>query len=151
MCPAGFGYTPPMTEAPSPDTPPTALSDDGHAQQAPVANVRPLDLAALAVGHRGAVLRQPDGTPERLAPTAAIKRISDGLVPMVCHAPATARRLNTSPFPALDLLELFAFVRPATFCRPTPSGLAAALGLDKPTDIDDRFDLILNIDWVYDA
>ena len=138
MCPPGFGYTPPMTEAPSPDTPPTALSDDGHAQQAPVANVRPLDLAALAVGHRGAVLRQPDGTPERLAPTAAIKRISDGLVPMVCHAPATARRLNTSPFPALDLLELFAFVRPATFCRPTPSGLAAALGLDKPTDIDDE-------------
>jgi ATP-dependent DNA helicase DinG len=57
---------------------------------------------------------------------------------MVCHAPATARRLNTSPFRALDLLELFAFVRPATFCRPTPSGLADALELGAPAGIDDE-------------
>ncbi|MGZ0247421.1 MAG: ATP-dependent DNA helicase, partial [Alphaproteobacteria bacterium] len=64
--------------------------------------------------------------------------LSGGLVPMVCHALATARRLNTSPFPALDLLELFAFVRPATFCRPTPSGLADALGLEVPGDLDDE-------------
>src|SRR5207245_4356707 len=34
--------------------------------------------------------------------------------------------------PALDLLELFAFVRPARFCVPTARGLAAALGLDLP-------------------
>ncbi|CAN0571635.1 unnamed protein product, partial [Laminaria digitata] len=118
-----------MTEAPAPDTPP-----DGGS----VANPRPLDLPALAVGHRGAVLRQADGSAERLAPAAAVKRLSDGLVPMVCHGPATARRLNTSPFPALDLLELFAFVRPATFCRPTASGLAEALGLEKPDGIDEE-------------
>jgi ATP-dependent DNA helicase DinG len=51
---------------------------------------------------------------------------------MVCHARAVARRLDMAGFAALDLLELFAFVRPAQFCVPTPRGLAAALGLVSP-------------------
>src|SRR5437879_8881959 len=60
---------------------------------------------------------------------------------MVCHARAVARRLDIpskgwardwAGFAALDLLELFAFVRPAQFCVPTPRGLAAALGLAPP-------------------
>ena len=40
-----------------------------------------------------------------------------------------ARRIRIDPFPALDLLELFAFVYPARFCIPTPGGLAQELGL----------------------
>ena len=44
--------------------------------------------------------------------------------PFLCHARAVARRLDIPVFPALDLLELFAFVRPAQFCLPTPRGLA---------------------------
>ncbi len=52
--------------------------------------------------------------------------------PLVCHLPATIRRLGCNPFPAFDLLELFAFVRPAAFCTPTPGGLAGALGLEPP-------------------
>src|SRR5579884_2059557 len=51
---------------------------------------------------------------------------------MLCHARATARRLEMPLFPALDLLELFAFVHPARFCVPTPRGLAMALGLAPP-------------------
>jgi ATP-dependent DNA helicase DinG len=51
---------------------------------------------------------------------------------MLCHGRAMARRLGVAPFPALDLLELHAFVRPARFCLPTPRGLAAALGLPVP-------------------
>src|SRR5216684_4146871 len=47
-------------------------------------------------------------------------------------SPAVARRLDIPGFAALDLLELFAFVRPAQFCVPTPRGLAAALGLAQP-------------------
>ena len=55
---------------------------------------------------------------------------------MVAHASLTARRLGLSP-PArtpdiLDVLELFAFVRPARFCAPSPSGLALALGMSEP-------------------
>src|SRR5690606_8733186 len=52
--------------------------------------------------------------------------------PLVCHAPAVARRLGVERFPAFDLLELFAFVRPARFCLPTPRGLARALDLPVP-------------------
>ena len=112
------------------------LLSNGTSSSQPANKARLLDLPALAVGHRGAVLRHPVGTAEQLVPAAVVKRLSDGLVPMVCHAPATARRLNTSPFPALDLLELFAFVRPATFCRPTPSGLADGLCLEPPDNLE---------------
>ena len=52
--------------------------------------------------------------------------------PLVAHAPALARRLDTERFPAYDLLELFAFVRPARFCLPTPKGIARALDLPVP-------------------
>ena len=99
-------------------------------------------MPALSAEHRGAVLVSPDGSLEPLTPAAAVRRISDGLVPVVCHASATARRLNTAPFPALDLLELYAFVRPAKFCRPTPSGLADALELDPPEGLENEAQLL---------
>jgi len=55
---------------------------------------------------------------------------------MVAHASLTARRLGLSPPPrsedVLDVLELFAFVRPAKFCAPSPAGLALALGMAEP-------------------
>ena len=36
------------------------------------------------------------------------------------------------------MLELFAFVRPARFCLPTPRGLAASLGLARPARLADE-------------
>jgi len=55
---------------------------------------------------------------------------------MVAHASLTARRLGLAPPPRspdlMDVLELYAFVRPARFCAPSPSGLALALGLPEP-------------------
>ncbi|MBT6118513.1 MAG: ATP-dependent DNA helicase, partial [Rhodospirillaceae bacterium] len=62
----------------------------------------------------------------------AARRLRAGAAPIVCHMPATARRLGIESFQALDLLELYAFARPARFCVPTPRGLAAALDLDPP-------------------
>ena len=63
--------------------------------------------------------------------------------PMLCHAPATARRLDIPPFPALDLLELFAFVHPARFCVPTPGGLAVlARGAEHHDGRSDRSELV---------
>jgi ATP-dependent DNA helicase DinG len=50
------------------------------------------------------------------------------------HAPATAKRLGLAPFAACDLLELFAFCRPAHPAAPTPRGLAIALDRDPPPD-----------------
>ena len=55
---------------------------------------------------------------------------------LVAHASLTARRLGLAA-PArsadlLDVLELWAFVRPARFCAPSPAGLARALGRAEP-------------------
>src|SRR5215468_9726164 len=73
----------------------------------------------------------PDGEIEALSAAEARARVETES-PMLCHGPATARRLDAPAFPALDLLELFAFVYPARFCVPTPRGLADALGLPSP-------------------
>ena len=85
----------------------------------------------LIAGFREVLWLGPDGEIEALAPADARGRV-ERETPMLCHAPATARRLDIPPFPALDLLELFAFVHPARFCVPTPRGLAAAIGLPAP-------------------
>jgi len=58
--------------------------------------------------------------------------------PIVCHGPATAARLKVERFPAYDVLELFAFVRPAAFCLPTVAGLAETLNLARPKTLEDR-------------
>ncbi|HEX6119428.1 MAG TPA: hypothetical protein VFZ03_08225 [Dongiaceae bacterium] len=47
----------------------------------------------------------------------------------VRHAPATSRKLKSQRAPVADILELYAFVRPASFCLPTPRGIALAMGL----------------------
>jgi ATP-dependent DNA helicase DinG len=85
----------------------------------------------LVAGLREVLWLDPDGEIEALDAAEARARIQYD-TPMLCHGPATARRLEMPAFPALDLLELFAFVYPARFCVPTPRGLAEALGLPPP-------------------
>src|SRR5690242_14564259 len=86
---------------------------------------------ALVATARGALWRAPDGTIERLSAGDVILRAA-GDPPLVCHAPAVASRLGLDDLRARDLLELFAFVRPAKFCLPTPRGLCEALDLGLP-------------------
>src|SRR3984893_5828508 len=85
----------------------------------------------LVAGFREVLWLHADGEIEALAPADARNRV-ERETPMLCHGPATARRLDLPGFPALDLLELFAFVHPARFCVPTPRGLAEDLGLPPP-------------------
>ena len=85
----------------------------------------------LVAGFREVLWLDPDGEIEALAPADARSRV-ERETPMLCHGPATARRLDAPVFPSLDLLELFAFVYPARFCVPTPRGLAELLGLPPP-------------------
>jgi ATP-dependent DNA helicase DinG len=92
---------------------------------------------ALVAGVREAAWLTAEGE-IALLPLAEAARRARGSPPFVCHLPATARRLGVHAFPALDLLELYAFVRPARFCLPTPRGLAAALGLDLPQGLGDE-------------
>src|SRR5258708_33102275 len=88
-------------------------------------------VPALVAGFREVIWLSPEGEIEALSPAEARSRL-EGETPLVCHARAVARRLEIAGFAAFDLLELFAFARPAQFCVPTPRGLAAALGLAPP-------------------
>src|SRR5580700_253815 len=93
---------------------------------------------ALVAGFREVIWMSPEGEIETLSPAEARARLDSnagGEIPLVCHARAVARRLDMAGFAAFDLLELFAFVRPARFCVPTPRGIAAALGLGTPRDM----------------
>ena len=54
-------------------------------------------------------------------------------VPVICHRRWSEARAGTEIEACLDVMELFAFVRPARFCLPTPRGLAAQLSLPMPS------------------
>lgn len=52
--------------------------------------------------------------------------------PLICHRNWTEKKIGAKLDKYLDILELFAFVKPAEFCLPTPTGLALATGLALP-------------------
>ncbi|MFM8940150.1 MAG: ATP-dependent DNA helicase, partial [Phenylobacterium sp.] len=88
--------------------------------------VLPGPKAALAEGDGARVVRPPE----------ARDHFRDAGV-LVVHAALTARRLGLEAPPRtprlLDVLELFAFVRPGAFTAPSAAGLALALGEPEPT------------------
>ncbi|MFN3076561.1 MAG: ATP-dependent DNA helicase [Alphaproteobacteria bacterium] len=89
------------------------------------------EVPVLVTGVREAVLLFPDSRQETWPLAEAIRRMG-AVSPMLCHARAVAGRLRVDGLPAHDVLELFAFVRPARFCLPTVRGLAEALGFERP-------------------
>src|SRR3984957_8480800 len=101
------------------------------AEESTLARILVPSAPTLVAGFREVMWLSPDGEIEAFSPDEAKSRLAAETA-MVCHARATARRLDIAGFAALDLLELFAFTRPARFCVPTPRGLAAALGLAAP-------------------
>lgn len=113
-----------------------------HSAPLPPQHLMLPDAPAVVAGPRQAVLLTPDGEIETLGLTAAAERVRLR-TPMVCHARALARRLGLERFPALDVLELFAFVLPARFCLPTPRGLAEALDLVPPHDLESEAMIVL--------
>ena len=88
---------------------------------------------AIVAELRSCVWLSPNGEIENINPKTARDRIGKTVIPIVCHARSTARRLGTAPFPTLDILELFAFTHPAQFALPTPLGIAEVLGLALPS------------------
>ena len=61
-------------------------------------------------------------------------RIAADTPVILLNSALIGQRLGYADLSGLDLLELFAFLRPARFMVPTPKGLAAATGLDVPAD-----------------
>ena len=98
------------------------------------------DLYSLAVLYPlidKAVIISADGTIEMMGKQPAAAMASKQAM-MVCHAKWTQSRLGFDIPHYFDVMELFAFVRPARFCLPTPAGLAASLGLAKPMTPEDE-------------
>ncbi len=93
-------------------------------------------VPAVVAGVRQAAWLNPSGEVEILPLAAAAERLKDHVRPLVCHARTQASRLRVPPFAAFDVLELYAFVRPARFVLPTPRGVAQALGLTLPATLD---------------
>jgi ATP-dependent DNA helicase DinG len=93
--------------------------------------LRPAAPAVVAGVGRAAILT-PDGEFFAVAAEEAARMLRSMPAAVLVHAPATFRRLGLRSAPALDLLELFAFVLPARSAAPTPRGLALALDLPLP-------------------
>jgi ATP-dependent DNA helicase DinG len=115
-----------------------SVSDSNARAPAPPArSLRVPRAPALAPGLAAVGWLDPDGEVERLDHDTALAR-ARATPPLVCHARTTARRLGAdAALEAYDLLELYAFVRPASFCTPTPRGLAEVLGLPRPGDLEE--------------
>ena len=104
-----------------------AAIDETHARPSATLPSAP----TLAAGPGGAVWISTEGEIEEISHAQAARRAGEG-VPLVVHAPVLARRLGVTHLAAYDVMELYAFVRPAQFCLPTARGLATALDLGLP-------------------
>ncbi|MFN4088715.1 MAG: ATP-dependent DNA helicase [Alphaproteobacteria bacterium] len=93
-------------------------------------------------GFRSALWVTSDGEARRVARGEAADLVRQS-PPLLACMPAVARRLGLPPFRSFDLLELFAFVRPAQFCLPTPRGLATALGLPRPRSPEGEAEILM--------
>jgi ATP-dependent DNA helicase DinG len=92
--------------------------------------VNQLPYPALHASHGGIWIATPDGT--RSVGRGEAVRIAADTPMLLLNAPLVAQRLGYPELSGLDLLELFAFLRPARFMVPTPRGLANTLGLNEP-------------------
>lgn len=94
-------------------------------------------MHSLAI-HKGKIaLLSTDGEVFALQPNATLPAGFDQTQPILCvHAPYTATKLDLPSMPQLDLLELFAFVKPGQFCVPTIAGLCEALTLPPPENAE---------------
>jgi len=99
-----------------------------------------LDLAPALVVLPGGKCAMADGAGSRETPAGEARAVFEGGPALLVHAGITAQRLGLRPPPRsprlLDALELWAFVRPASFCAPTAAGLAIAAGLAEPHGVE---------------
>ena len=108
--------------------------DDTAAQ---IPSIRLPDAPVLVAGLTQSVIVSPDGEVSDIA-NGQIRSALGAALPLLCHTPATCRRTGLEWFPTYDILELYAFVRPARFCVPTPKGLCAATGQGAPESLEDQ-------------
>lgn len=95
-------------------------------------------IPALVPVADGAILSEKDGAVRHIRMAEAREAFVSGAV-LVAGASFITGRLKVAPAsPPFDLLELFAFVHPATPCVASAGGVADALGLPHPTSDEER-------------
>ena len=111
------------------------MSDESLTTQVVAGSAFRADLPPALATPPGAGAVADDQGARRIGRGAAEGLFTAGPV-MVAHASLTARRLAIAApgrsADIFDVLELFAFVRPARFCAPSAAGLALALGMAEP-------------------
>lgn len=95
------------------------------------------DIPVLCVNAVQGALLTPDGEIKTLK-HAQLETVLHKKAVMLCHAPYVRSKLQKQEFQAFDVLELFAFVHPASFAVPTVTGLCNRLGLPPPGDFEDQ-------------
>ncbi|MBV6633199.1 MAG: ATP-dependent DNA helicase [Alphaproteobacteria bacterium] len=117
------------------------LSDQSN--NLPASTPNPLtQLPVMVMGAAGPLRRAVTGEIAKLSIAEARDKLT-AEPHLICHGRAIGRRLEMKGVaPGFDLLELFAFCRPAQFCLPTVGGLAELLDLTKPApgDMDAQFE-----------
>ena len=89
---------------------------------------------ALHASHAGVWIADSEGC-RAVGRGEAIRLAAD--TPMiVLNAPLIGQWLGYADLSGLDLPELYAFLKPATFLAPTPRGFARTLGLEEPESED---------------
>ena len=78
---------------------------------------------------------------------AIVAELALGVV-LLCHRRLSEARAGVEITNYLDIMELYAFVRPARFALPTPAGLAQQLGLAQPQTGDDMASLLPQIAFI---
>lgn len=94
------------------------------------------DAPALVAGIKTVAWLSADGEIKTLGKAESIEQLHPNKPPIICHSKRFFSRLGVKPFPVYDVLELYAFVRPAQFTLPTPRGVAQVLGLALPDNQD---------------
>ena len=89
----------------------------------------------------------PNGEITRPSRETLASEFALGVV-LLCHRRWSAARAAIDIDHYLDVMELFAFVRPARFVLPTPSGLAQQLGLARPQQGEDMAALLPQIAFI---
>src|SRR5579864_6498014 len=92
--------------------------------------MQPLSIPSLHATHAGIWLAG-EGEVREASRGEAIARAAE-TPHIILNAPLLGQRLGYPDLSGLDLLELFAFVRPARFAVPTAAGLSRAIGLEPP-------------------
>lgn len=100
------------------------------------------NVPVLVVKNNQIVWLDVDGVFEELSIAEVQRKLS--AIPLVCHMPSTAARLKLGKFHCFDVLELFAFVHPAKFCTPSPTGLAEFFGFTFPQSLEDEASILLS-------